>query len=140
METNTSTIYDRVRTDFETSPFFNLLGFELRSITEDEVILELPIERKLLNTHGSLHGGVYATMIDNIISLKMRSMIGSPVITINLTINYIAPITSGKIIAKAFVYGEGKRTKMGEGVVMDENGKLLAKGSGTFKVIKSKEQ
>ncbi|WP_226657840.1 PaaI family thioesterase [Pseudalkalibacillus hwajinpoensis] len=138
METNTSNLYDSVRNDFETSPFFNLLGFELSSITEDEVILELPVETKLLNTHGSLHGGVYATMIDNIISLKMRSLIGNPVITINLTINYVAPITSGKIIAKAFVYGEGKRTKMGEGVVMDENGKLLAKGSGTFKVIHPK--
>ncbi|MGA9288162.1 MAG: PaaI family thioesterase, partial [Anaerobacillus sp.] len=131
-------LYDSVRNDFETSPFFNLLGFELSSISEDEVILELPVETKLLNTHGSLHGGVYATMIDNIISLKMRSMLGHPVITINLTINYVAPITSGKIIAKAFVYGEGKRTKMGEGVVMDENGKLLAKGSGTFKVINPK--
>ncbi|WP_273852634.1 PaaI family thioesterase [Guptibacillus spartinae] len=138
METNTSNLYGSVRNDFETSPFFNLLGFELVSITEDEVILELPVETKLLNTHGSLHGGVYATMIDNIISLKMRSMIGNPVITINLTINYIAPITSGKIIAKACIYGEGKRIKMGEGIVMDENGKLLAKGSGTFKVIKQK--
>ncbi|WP_347550080.1 PaaI family thioesterase [Pseudalkalibacillus hwajinpoensis] len=138
MEANSNTIYESVRNDFETSPFFNLLGFELTSLTEDEVILELPIETKLLNTHGSLHGGVYATMIDNIISLKMRSMIGSPVITINLTINYVAPISGGKIIAKALIYGEGKRTKMGEGIVLDENGKLLAKGSGTFKVINPK--
>ncbi|WP_257350409.1 PaaI family thioesterase [Pseudalkalibacillus decolorationis] len=128
--------YDRIQKDFETSPFFKLLGFRFVELTEDEVILELPIEEKLLNTAGNLHGGVYATLIDNIIGLKLRSMYGQPMITVDLNVKYIAPINRGRITAKAKVFGNGRKIKMGEGEVYDQDGNLLAKGYGTFKVVK----
>ncbi|WP_171016835.1 PaaI family thioesterase [Pseudalkalibacillus caeni] len=136
METNQDIQLNKIRQDFETSPFFQLLGFRLIKLTEEEVTLELPVEEKLLNTHGSLHGGVYATIIDNIISLKLRSEIGLPVVTVDLNIQYIAEVKSGKVVAKARTYGNGRKIKMGEGEVFDGEGNLLAKGTGTFKATK----
>ncbi|WP_408010392.1 PaaI family thioesterase [Pseudalkalibacillus sp. A8] len=140
MDTQVENRFDRIRYDFESSPFFQLLGFRLVEVNEDEVVLELPLEEKLMNTYMNLHGGVYATLIDNIISMKMRAVYAQPVITVDLNIKYIAPVNSGSITAKAEVYGNGRKIKMGEGAVYDQEGNLLAKGYGTFKVIKEERR
>lgn len=136
MEAKLEGWHEQIRFDFETSPFFQLLGFNLVEVSEDDVLLELPIEKKLYNTYGNLHGGAYATIIDNIIGMKMRAVFGQPVITIDLHTQYIAPVSGGTISARANVYGNGRKIKMGDAEVFDYEGNLLAKGYGTFKVIK----
>lgn len=127
---------EEVRKSFETSPFFSHIGFEVMHFQEGDILLKLPITEPLLNANRTLHGGVHATMLDMIIGMVIRSMTGTRCATINLNINYLTPITSGAIFAKGKILNQGYRTVTAEGEIWDENEEMLAKGVGTFKLIR----
>lgn len=127
---------EEIRRSFETSPFFSHIGFEVMHFQEGDILLKLPIMEPLLNANRTLHGGVHATMLDMIIGMVIRSTTGTRCATINLNINYLTPITSGDIFAKGKILNQGYRTVTAEGEIWDENEELLAKGVGTFKLIR----
>ena len=91
---------DEVRESFEASPFFSHIGFEIIHFEEGNVLLNLPIQEKLFNVNGTLHGGVHATMLDLIIGMAIRSTTKTRCTTMNLNINYLAPSAGGSITAK----------------------------------------
>ena len=101
------------------------------------MVIELPVAPNLINRQEVVHGGVLATMLDNIIALTIRSILDLPVSTISLNINYLANISEGKLVATAKVLQQGYRIVSGEGEITDETGKLLAKGSATFKIMRN---
>lgn len=127
---------EEVRKSFETSPFFSHIGFEVIYFQEGNILLKLPITEQLLNANRTLHGGVHATMLDMILGMVIRATTGSRCATINLNINYLTPITGGDIFAKGKILKKGKRTVTAEGEIWDEEEELLAKGVGTFKLIR----
>jgi uncharacterized protein (TIGR00369 family) len=127
-----------VRNIFETSSFFNHMGFHIVRFEEGEVILELPIKEHLVNVNNTVHGGVYATALDSVIGMTIRSIVKYPLATVNLNINYLAASTGGVLVAKGKVVHQGYRIITGEGEVTDREGNLLAKGIGTFKVLRTK--
>lgn len=121
----------------EKNPFLNSLGVQLVKFEEGKVVIELPVAPNLINRQEVVHGGVLATMLDNIIALTIRSILDLPVSTISLNINYLANISEGKLVATAKVLQQGYRIVSGEGEITDETGKLLAKGSATFKIMRN---
>ena len=127
---------EEIRRAYETSPFFRYIGAKIVWLEKGAVEMEIPINENLLNSQGTVHGGIYATLIDNIISIKMRSISRLPVVTVNLNVQYMAPAMKGKLIGKAQVTQKGHRLMMGEGSVFDEAGNLLAKGTATFKIVR----
>ena len=86
---------DEVRESFEMSPFFSYMGFEVTRFEEEDVVLTLPINRKLFNVNETLHGGVHATMLDLIICMTIRSTTKTRCTTMNLNINYLAASNGG---------------------------------------------
>lgn len=125
-----------VRKIYENGSFVSHLGFQIALFEEGNVILELPIGNHLLNVNNTVHGGVYATMLDNILGMTFRSIVKYPVLTMNLNIHYIDSIHEGKMVATAKLLKQGYKTLVGEGGITDGNGKLLAKGIGTFKITR----
>lgn len=121
---------------FEESPFFKLLGFKLVEFEEGQVTIELPVDDHLLNANKTVHGGVYASLLDNIIGATIRSIVKVPLATINLNIHYIASIANGVMVAKATILQQGYRMVTGEAEIRDGQGQLLAKGTATFKVLR----
>ncbi|MFA1710126.1 PaaI family thioesterase [Peribacillus frigoritolerans] len=121
----------------EENPFLNSLGVQLVKFEMGKVVIELPVAPNLINRQEVVHGGVLATMLDNIIALTIRSILDFPVSTISLNINYLANIGEGKLVATAKILQQGYRIVSGEGEITDETGKLLAKGSATFKIMRN---
>lgn len=121
---------------YEESPFFQHIGFEFVELSEGNVTLKLEIHDALLNTGNILHGGVYATLIDNIIGLTARSISLKSLVTVQLNVHFLAPVRTGTIYATGKVDRMGRSLISGEGEIVDENGQLLAKGSGTFKQLR----
>lgn len=121
---------------FEASGFFRHMGFKIVRFEEGDVLLELPIGEHLANVNHIVHGGVFASMLDNIIGMTMRSIVKCPVTTINLNISFLAPASEGILLAQARVIHQGYRILTGEGEITDHEGKLLAKGVGTFKAMR----
>ncbi|MEH6995754.1 PaaI family thioesterase [Neobacillus drentensis] len=114
------------------------LGFDMIQLDGGEIILELPVSSTNLNPNGTLHGGVYASLLDIVIGVNIRKLAGHPLVTVNLNISYFAPAFEGeKIIATAKILNQGYKIASGEGEVRNSEGKLLAKGTGTFKILRS---
>ncbi|WP_163527067.1 PaaI family thioesterase [Halobacillus ihumii] len=128
---------DEVRESFETSPFFSHIGFEITEFERGNVLLKLPITEKLMNANGTLHGGVHATMLDLILGMTIRSTTKTHCSTINLNINYLAPSSTGDVVARGRILQQGYRTVIAEAEMYDQKGNMLAKGIGTFKLIRS---
>lgn len=125
-----------VRKSFEESPFFSHIGFEIIGFQEGEVNLKLPIKKQLLNVNETLHGGVHATMLDLIMGMAIRSTTKTRCATININVNYLAPSVSGDVFASGRILQLGHKIVTAEGELSDAQGNNLAKGVGTFKLIR----
>ncbi|WP_026688578.1 PaaI family thioesterase [Alteribacter aurantiacus] len=121
---------------FETSPFFAHLGFKIETYEKDKVVLKLPVQQHLINTNGTVHGGVYATMLDNIMSMVVRNAIQEDIVTVNMNIHFLAPVEAGELFAEATILQQGYRIVTCEGEIYSNN-QVVAKSSGTFKVKRS---
>ncbi|WP_246945230.1 PaaI family thioesterase [Bacillus pinisoli] len=121
------------------SDFSNLVGIETVKFEKGDVVLNLTVEDKHINGIDTVHGGVIATLIDNIIGATISSLVSLPSTTVNLNIQYLQPATNGKLTARGSILHQGYKLVTGEGIITDENGILIAKGTGTFKILHSKK-
>ena len=128
-----------IRESFEDSPFFNHMGIEILHFEENAVKIKLTIKEYVLNANGTLHGGVHATMLDYAQGMLLRSITKTKCMTVNLSTQYLAGISEGDIFAEAKVLQLGYKLAFLEGEIKDSTGRLLAKGTGTFKIIRDEE-
>lgn len=128
-----------IRESFEDSPFFNHMGIEILHFEENAVKIKLTIKEYVLNANGTLHGGVHATMLDYAQGMLLRSITKTKCMTVNLSTQYFAGISEGDIFAEAKVLQLGYKLAFLEGEIKDSTGRLLAKGTGTFKIIRDEE-
>ncbi|GAB3055453.1 PaaI family thioesterase [Virgibacillus ainsalahensis] len=131
-----TTLMEDVRKSFESSPFFSHIGFEIMEFEEGNILLKLPVRNELLNVNQSLHGGVHATMLDLILGMAIRSVTKTRCTTISLNVNYLSPSTKGEVFATGKILKQGYRMVVAEGEMKDESGNILAKGIGTYKLIR----
>jgi uncharacterized protein (TIGR00369 family) len=87
------------------------------------------------NPYGTVHGGVLATVLDTVMSCAVLSQqaAGRGNTTIDLTINYLRPLTvaSGLVTAEGTVIHAGRTTALAQGRVVDAEGRLYAVASTT---------
>jgi uncharacterized protein (TIGR00369 family) len=118
------------------STFWGLVGCEFEELTEKQITVSLDIQPHHLNLIGIVHGGVHATMIDS--AMGLMAMVGRPqdnVVTTNLNMNYVAPTGKGKMIVTAEIVHMSRKMVTTQAYARNENGDLLAFGTGTFRVI-----
>lgn len=117
--------------------FIELLGAKIARWEEGLCEWELDIAPHHLNSQGSLHGGVIATLLDDACSYSgFYQKAGNPVgraVTVSLTVNYLAKESIGRVIAKGRCIGGGKRIYFAEGKLVSEGGIILAQASGSFR-------
>jgi uncharacterized protein (TIGR00369 family) len=118
-------------------PFQSHLGFELTEWREGFARFEQPVVAQLGNRHGNLHGGVHATLLDTAMGYA-GCWTGDPdrpqmALTLSLTVNFQGRSGGRRLIAEARRTGGGRRSFFAEGAVRDEDGVLLATGSGVFR-------
>ncbi|WP_342511030.1 PaaI family thioesterase [Sporosarcina sp. FSL K6-1522] len=130
-------IIERIRESFKQSGFAHYIGFEVDNIEEGNVQLKLSVREELLNSNGSIHGGVHASMLDTILGIAICSVTKTSCLTINLNVSYLNTSTSGELFATGRILKQGYRTAMAEGEIYDSNGVLLAKAVGTFKLLRN---
>ncbi|WP_425331080.1 PaaI family thioesterase [Phaeobacter italicus] len=103
-----------------------------------EVTLDLGPQH--LNRNGLLHGGIVATLMDvvcgNTASQHFDPQAHPPVVTVSLTLSYVAAVQAGRVRATAAAQGGGASLAYVSGALHGEDGTLLATASGVFKRIK----
>lgn len=86
-----------------------------------------------LNPHGSVHGGVLATMLDVAMGTAVRTAGGEAPVTVSLAVTYLEPGRPGRLEAIARVRKRGKRLIVVEGQV-EQDGDVVADALATFSV------
>lgn len=86
-----------------------------------------------LNPHGSVHGGLLATMLDVAMGQAVARAGGESPATVALSLTYLEPGRAGRLSATARVRKRGKRLIVVEGEVQ-QDGDVLVDALGTFSV------
>ena len=96
--------------------FNHLLGIRFVRSHKDGVTIECPVRPELLNIAKVLHGGVAATIADVAVGFACWNHFqGSRRhTTAEMKINYLAPVASGKIVARARLVRIGRHLVVGE--------------------------
>ncbi len=120
------------------SPFFTLISMHITNLDWGASRLEMTVEEKHFQPFGMVHGGVYASVVDAAAFWAVYPQIDNDfgITTVELKLNYLAPISSGSLIAKGKSIKVGKSICLAEASVEDDTGKLLAHGTETMMVLK----
>ena len=120
------------------NPFWSLLGMELTEIKKGWAKIRLPFAKKLSNGIGVVHGGAIFSPADSAVGMALIGMVNRDenISTLEMKINYVKPLAAGDIIAEAKIVHKGTMTAIGDVVVKDEKGDLIAKGLATYAITK----
>jgi uncharacterized protein (TIGR00369 family) len=117
-----------LRSIVDSMPFNALLGIHVARLHRDGVTIECTVRNELRNLAGILHGGVLATMADAAVGIALaRHLEGKrPFTTAELKINYMRPVSEGRVRARARLLKIGGRICVGTVEIMDASDKLIA--------------
>ena len=122
-------------------PYFELLSMSIIDVGIGFSVLETDLAEKHLQPFGFVHGGVFASIIDAatfwavFYGIKEQN---DGVTTADLKLNYLAPATSGKLIAKGRQIKLGKTLGYAEAEVSDDSGRIVAHGTSTVILLPGK--
>ena len=123
------------------SPYWSLLGIELVDIKKGWAQVRLPFDKKLVHPLGIAHGGAIFSPADSAVAMALIGMVekDETFVTIEMKINYLATFTKGEIIAEAKIIHKGRNTALGDIIVTNGNGELVAKALATYMIVPKKE-
>jgi uncharacterized protein (TIGR00369 family) len=129
---------ERVRQLVEDSPFFSLLSTKVRELSAGHAIFEIEAEKKHHQPFGVVHGGVLASIVDGAAFWSIICEIedeNTGITSVDLKLNYLAPVTAGKIVATGRRIKMGKTLAYAEASVLGPRGELLAHGTSTVMLL-----
>ena len=101
-------------------------------------VISIDVEEIHLNGAGTLHGGVYASLIDNAMGLSGLALVGVRTATIQMNVHFLGAVSGGCITCESEVLHRTRRTATAEAKVRDAEGNLVALGTGAFRVFEKK--
>ena len=109
------------------------LGILILELGPGTLKAELSVRNELLTPFGNMHGGVLAGFIDHVLGVVVYPLIdiGQWAATTEFKLNYLAPISKGKMIAEAEVISLTRSTAVVRVFVSNE-GRLCCSAQGTI--------
>lgn len=113
------------------APIAATLGFAGMSVPErGTAIFELDPELRHYNPIGSVHGGVFATLLDSACACAVHSTlaVGEAYTSLDLSVKFLRAVTvdSGRLRAVGTVIQRGRRTALAEARLYDGQERLVA--------------
>ena len=120
-------------------PYLDFLQLEPVLCENDRAVTRLRLRAELLNSRGHIHGGALMSILDFTLSAAGRANdpLGIGMATIDMHTSCIEPATTD-LTVEAPCIRRGASIAFCEGEILDTNGKLIAKASAAFKVLKVK--
>jgi len=119
---------------FGCSPM-NTAGLKMTFATDGvSVISSLKVPEHLCGWNHLVHGGVIATILDEIMSWTAIHLLKKIILTKSVSIEFIKPVFIGNMLtAKGRVIEvKSKREALMEGVIINDRNELCARSQGTF--------
>ncbi len=124
----------RVHKALASVPYAKLLGLEVEKVAMGTATLVLPVRKELTQNHGVVHGGAVASLIDSATAFAIIPLLSpkEKVTTVDLTISYLRPVTSGQMKAVAKVIRAGRRLIAVSAEVFNSDETLTATALSTY--------
>ncbi|MFL2935414.1 MAG: PaaI family thioesterase [Myxococcota bacterium] len=122
--------------------FSEFLGIEVLEIGDGHVQLQMTAGRSHWSPADRLHGGILFSLLDTALGRAVVSSLeeGRGSTTIESKINFFRPVMEGPLTADARVLNRGRRTAYAEGEIRDDQGRLVARATGTFMLTETFKQ
>lgn len=119
----------------ENIEFADHIGVKVDEVEPGRAVLCVDIEDIHLNGNGTLHGGVYSSLLDNAMGLSVSSLVGLRTATTQMNVHFLGAVREGRVTCRSEVVHRTRRTATAEGRVYDEEGNLVAMGTGAFRIF-----
>lgn len=115
------------------STFGRLAGVRVAQVEPGASRLELPVRATVMNPVGRLFGGVAFTLADigMVQAHKLLHQPGDRSTTLEMKINYLEAVDSGKLIADSQIIQDSDPVVTLESQIRDQDGRLVAAARGT---------
>ena len=95
--------------------------------------VRLAVRPDFFHAAGAAHGACYFKVLDDATFFAVSSLVEEVfVLTTTFSLYLTRPIDSGEMVATGRVVHRSRRIYVAEGVVVNDEGKEIARGSGTF--------
>ena len=118
-------------------PFYRFMGIRLNKLSSGRSEIKLRANAELTQQAGIAHGGVSAALVDSAVGLALCTVLepATTITTIRLQVNFLAPAKPGILTARGRIIHRGNRTAIGECDVVDDDGKLVSRGTATYMIL-----
>jgi uncharacterized protein (TIGR00369 family) len=121
------------------APIATLLGMSVVSVEKGQVIFGLDVGEHLYNPIGSVHGGVFCTLLDSAMGCAVHSSLdrGQAYTTLELKVNLVKALTlsTPSVVATGQVVSAGRRVATASGRITGPDGTLYAHATTTCLVF-----
>jgi uncharacterized protein (TIGR00369 family) len=121
-------------------PILATLGFELESVEPGRVVFAVDPAEYHYNPIGSMHGGVYATVLDSATGCAVHSLLPAGVgyTSLDLNVKFLRAVVvaTGRIRCVGTVTHLGGRTALAEARLTDGRDRLLATATSSILLIR----
>jgi uncharacterized protein (TIGR00369 family) len=102
-------------------------------IDEGRAEVRLVVRPDFFHAASAVHGSVYFKLLDDATFFAASSLVDQFfVLTASFNIYFLRPISAGTMTATGTIVSRSSRLLIGEGVVVEGDGREIARGSGTF--------
>ncbi|GAA1709805.1 PaaI family thioesterase [Streptomyces yatensis] len=117
------------------APVSATVGFSLDEVEKGRVVFSLVPGEEHYNPIGSVHGGIYATLLDSAAGCAVQSTLppGLAYTSLDLTVKFLRRITveTGTVRAIGTVVSSGRQTALAQAQLVDATDRVLAHATST---------
>ncbi len=122
-------------------PVATLIGFTIGSIEPGRVVMEMDAGPQHSSPLGTVHGGILCDLADAAMGMAYAASLdeGETFTTLELKINFLKPVWSGRLTATGYVVKSGRTVGLVDCDVHDEKQSLVARASSTCMTLRGAE-
>jgi len=119
------------------TPLAKLFGFALEAAEPGRAVLKMRVQRRHIQVHGVVHGGILAALADTAGALGIYLMLprGTRLATIEMNISYLEPVEDGILLAEGRLLRKGSNFAVAECEIRDSGRRLISKALMTYSII-----
>jgi uncharacterized protein (TIGR00369 family) len=103
------------------------------SVEEGRATISVPVNPEHLHPGGGLHGAVLFKLLDDAAFFAANSCVPDEMLlTTSFHVHFLRPVTEGHVTATGRIVRRSRKLVVAEASVQDEEGRDVARGSGTF--------
>ena len=120
-------------------PIARTIDFTIAEADKGHVVVTSRVHEWQYNPIGTVHGGVYATLLDSAAGLALQTTLppGTKWTTLDLTVKFLRGMSpaSGTVRTIGTIAHQGRRTALAEARMYDEQDRLLATATSSLMIL-----